>query len=497
MLQRIIQINFINKTGEILMKKAVQITLLFGLCLLLSGGVNAETNLLVNGDLETVAPAFWNKLNEGDGSSVLTWDLENGQESARCIKIEKPGASADIVGWKSVDNAYLYWNHAKAERLYSLSFYAKTEGVNTNPGSDDAKIGVLYQFFNSDTLLSEQFVEIDQSTATVDWAEYTGGLLLPDGNDPDEMYATVYLGKDATGTVWFDKVNCGCDPWEMGMFNSNFETPEGWMEWHAEGEGFASTVNDTACSGEWSALLQENDENNDEIVFYSEPAPAEPNTWYKVSVMAKTEGVTNNEWFVPSNIMTDRLDDRLGMCFFFHKAPIDKTWDLAGGDIFYYIDQRTEDRDWTEYTVIAKSPEDAAGVSARARFTSFPTGKVWYDDFSIQKMDVVEVTTDVPYNFAHVEMPNEFHLSQNYPNPFNPTTTVKYSIPTSNHVQISIYNVNGQKIRTLYEGMREAGNYDIQWNAQDDLGQFVTSGVYFVTLKCGDFVTAKRITLLK
>ncbi|MBN1478881.1 T9SS C-terminal target domain-containing protein, partial [candidate division KSB1 bacterium] len=145
----------------------------------------------------------------------------------------------------------------------------------------------------------------------------------------------------------------------------------------------------------------------------------------------------------------------------------------------------------------AKSPEDAAGLSCRARFTSYPVGKVWYDDFSIQKMDVVEGGTGVESRFGRIEMPNEFSLSQNYPNPFNPITNIKYTIPEQSHVQIEVHNVVGQKIRTLYDGKRDAGTYEIQWDALDDAGIMATSGVYFVTLKSGDFVTAKRVTLLK
>ena len=59
---------------------------------------------------------------------------------------------------------------------------------------------------------------------------------------------------------------------------------------------------------------------------------------------------------------------------------------LTPGDLFYYIDQRDSSGDWTQYSVIYKSPEDANGVSVRARFTSFPKGRVWFDDFSVEEL---------------------------------------------------------------------------------------------------------------
>ena len=477
----------------------ISVAFLFVFCLS-SIAFSQNTNLLPNGDLEIAKPNFWEKLNEGDGSSVLTWDMTTGHNGGRSLKVTKSAASTNVVGWKSVNNARLYWNNAKADRLYNLSFWAKTDGVNTNPASDDDKIGVLFQFFDGATVVAEQFVAIDQTNASTDWTEYTEGLYIPAGNDPDGMYMTLFMGKNATGTVWFDDVGCGSDPWSMWPFNGNMETPYGWMEWHAGNQGFSNTVQDSVYSGEWSVLLHEWDDNDDEMVFYSEPVAAEPNTWYKISVMAKCDSINTGDSYLPSNIVPDRDNNRLGMCFFYHKAPIGEGWNLTGGDQFYYFDQRTEKSDgWVEYSVISKSPEDAAGVSVRARFTSYPVGKVWYDDFSVKKVTMVEVPSGVndPSNYARFELPKEFVLKQNYPNPFNPTTTIAYNVPKNSEIQIEIYNLMGQKVKTLFSGFNTAGSHKIEWDGTNDLGKPLTSGVYLITLRSGNFVTAKRMTLLK
>jgi hypothetical protein len=94
-------------------------------------------------------------------------------------------------------------------------------------------------------------------------------------------------------------------------------------------------------------------------------------------------------------------------------------------------------------------------------------------------------------------LPKSFSLAQNYPNPFNPTTTISYSIPESENVKLTIYNVNGQLIKTLVNEQKDAGSYNTLWNGKDESGNSVSSGVYFYRIKAGDFTTAKRMLLVK
>ena len=96
-------------------------------------------------------------------------------------------------------------------------------------------------------------------------------------------------------------------------------------------------------------------------------------------------------------------------------------------------------------------------------------------------------------------LPNKFWLDQNYPNPFNPTTTIKYSIGGSSSaaVKILIYNILGQKVRTLVDNAQMPGVYTIQWNSKNDSGNMVATGVYFYVLKVDDFFQIKKMILLK
>ena len=94
-------------------------------------------------------------------------------------------------------------------------------------------------------------------------------------------------------------------------------------------------------------------------------------------------------------------------------------------------------------------------------------------------------------------LPTTFGLKQNYPNPFNPTTTVQFDIPTRSMVNISIFNVLGQKTRTLVNEELEAGSWEEEWNGLSDGGAKVSSGIYFYRMQAGSYVETKKMMLLK
>jgi len=88
--------------------------------------------------------------------------------------------------------------------------------------------------------------------------------------------------------------------------------------------------------------------------------------------------------------------------------------------------------------------------------------------------------------------PTKFLLHQNYPNPFNPGTIIDYQLPMTSEVELSIYNLLGQKVATLVSEKQPAGRYKIKWDAT---GQ--TSGVYLYRLKSGSFVLTKKMLFLQ
>jgi len=88
--------------------------------------------------------------------------------------------------------------------------------------------------------------------------------------------------------------------------------------------------------------------------------------------------------------------------------------------------------------------------------------------------------------------PKEFKLEQNYPNPFNPTTTIQYQLPQDARVTLKVYDILGSEVTTLVNEEQEAGYKEVQFN-----GNGIASGMYVYRLQAGDFVSTKKMMLLK
>lgn len=110
--------------------------------------------------------------------------------------------------------------------------------------------------------------------------------------------------------------------------------------------------------------------------------------------------------------------------------------------------------------------------------------------------NVVSAVTGAP-SVTLKALPTVYGLSQNFPNPFNPSTTITYSIPKTSHVELAIYNMAGQKIRTLVNTSQAASFYRVVWNGKNDFGQTVASGLYFYRLNAGNYSKVVKMNLIK
>jgi len=94
-------------------------------------------------------------------------------------------------------------------------------------------------------------------------------------------------------------------------------------------------------------------------------------------------------------------------------------------------------------------------------------------------------------------LPKQFTLSQNFPNPFNPETRIRFQIPKAGPVKLIVYNLLGQKMRTLADRRMQPGIYDAVWDGRDDRGNSLASGVYFYRFTAGDFQQVKKMLLIR
>jgi len=104
---------------------------------------------------------------------------------------------------------------------------------------------------------------------------------------------------------------------------------------------------------------------------------------------------------------------------------------------------------------------------------------------------MIPLSTD---NIAYKQdgMPVTYALSQNFPNPFNPMTTITFNLPVASHVTLEIYNVIGQNVATVVDGLHDAGSHSYEWG-----GSALSSGVYFYRLDAEDYTATKKMILLK
>ncbi len=94
-------------------------------------------------------------------------------------------------------------------------------------------------------------------------------------------------------------------------------------------------------------------------------------------------------------------------------------------------------------------------------------------------------------------MPQNFKLYPAYPNPFNSSTAIRFELNKSNQVSLKIFNLLGAEVRTLYEGNHSAGNHQAIWNGKNDFGILMSSGIYFISLQCGEEKKLRKVMLVK
>lgn len=155
------------------------------------------------------------------------------------------------------------------------------------------------------------------------------------------------------------------------------------------------------------------------------------------------------------------------------------------GAIFY-----TEDggSNWLRYY------SDTNAYLYSVAFSRDGTGWITGGDGTLYRSTLKNV---VGIDKPETDIPNTIALLENYPNPFNPSTTIRYALPENTFVNLQIFNVLGQPVRTLVNRELPPGNQSVEWEGKNDRGQEVSSGIYFYRIEADGFARTRRMVLLR
>lgn len=146
--------------------------------------------------------------------------------------------------------------------------------------------------------------------------------------------------------------------------------------------------------------------------------------------------------------------------------------------------------EWTHYPVI--NGPFIAGANIYGISTD-SSGSIWFSQYTEGFVKYVNDTNVI----ENVQIPENVIISQNYPNPFNPSTTIAYSLAEDSHVELSIYDVKGKKVKTLVSGKKQSGQNSVNWNGLNEHSKPVSSGIYFYKIIAGSQKSVKQMVLLK
>jgi hypothetical protein len=232
----------------------------------------------------------------------------------------------------------------------------------------------------------------------------------------------------------------------------------------------------------------------------------------------KTSGMKYTVFYIsgqtgdPSYVYKSAADSGYSVNNLFPLAPTGVAAKSNAQGITLTWDQPTErDNDVVQYSIYRGTSANFSITTPLATVKSATTyldasttvGSTYY--YKIAAVDnggnVGALSNEISLKATDVEtiagLPRDFSLEQNYPNPFNPSTQIGFSLPTTSFVRVAIYNVSGELIRTLVNDDMSAGVYRLTWNATDNEGRNVSSGVYIYRLQAGKFVSSKKMLLLK
>jgi hypothetical protein len=350
---------------------------------------------------EGTSPGFWN-ISSQPANATLTWATDQFVSMGHSMKIVKT-ATSDSAAWVS-DNMCDIWSPtvtANVDLLFGA--WVKTQGVNTNPASDDERWYIAYTFIDSaGSLIGTVKLPIDQSAATsAGWIADTtavGQVSLPKA--AWKMIISFVGGKNATGTVWADNfIFTGRNgAWAGQDWNTSLGVPTGWYYWLPPNggndgliaNGFENTVvtNETSHSGSNSLkfVLPAGRQVHDGFVGthrlpWSAIDPTiQPGDKIRIAVWVKASGL------VPDSAAAYPTTWAVGITPQFFPAVGNNDGYNSSGNDYQFTFPNVTSFDWTQYYVDVVVPAGEVGMEARLHVYASFVGTVYFDDLTITKI---------------------------------------------------------------------------------------------------------------
>jgi hypothetical protein len=370
---------------------------------------------------------------------------------------------------------------------FEFSGYSFVSEADTIPGNDTcvsnraiAKIVFFDAATNGAEISSNEIIIGDWATPRGTWIPFSVSALVPPGAlRVQAMILFLQPGCD-TGAVFVDDLFfCENTPTsdDNDLANPSFDTDL--SGWNTFGNVFYENRSFGVRTPTGSAkLFGTFSEGNDSGMY--QRLDTDPATNWKLSVYALN---TCQE----DGIRGKNTDVALARIVFRDNGGND----LGGQDVIIG-DNSTPLGTWTRYEVTATAPAGTDSVDAYILFTQGPlleNGAIFVDDVAFAE-DVSSGVGDTPAAIGA-------ELYQNVPNPFNPTTQISFSLTRRENVDVSIYDVKGRIVNTLFEGSLDAGPHSLTWDGTAVGGARVASGIYLYVLRTSAGQLARRMVMLK